>query len=334
MILVDFSQIAIGAITMFMEELKKGSDQELLDLSRHSIIASLVGYKKKHGATYGELVIACDSNDYWRTDVFPQYKATRKASKETSDIPWDKVYYGINTVRQELIDNFPWKTLHVPKCEGDDIIAVMTKFVQENQLSTSGIFDEPQPVLIVAADTDDVQLTQFDGVRQWCPLQKKFLTKLSKVDLKKFMIEHIVKGDVGDGVPNIHTRDDFFVTKEEGERQRSVTQNMLDLVFEYGIDGIDRFPRLKKEIDIIKKNGKPGKGKIEESDEDFNIRISDIKTRYNRNSRLVIFDHIPTNIRDSIISHYNEKPKGSKDMVRKYFIKNRCKLLMEDLSSI
>ena len=44
-------------------------------------------------------------------------------------------------------------------------------------------------------------------------------------DPHKYLIEHIAKGDRGDGVPNMLSKDDVFVT---GERQKPMRTKYLD----------------------------------------------------------------------------------------------------------
>jgi hypothetical protein len=48
------------------------------DLVRHMVFNSLRMYKKKFGNKYGDMVICCDDKNYWRKEIFPYYKASRK----------------------------------------------------------------------------------------------------------------------------------------------------------------------------------------------------------------------------------------------------------------
>ena len=53
------------------------------DLIRHMILNSLRGHNKKFRKQYGQMVIACDSSNVWRRTKFPNYKAGRKANRES-----------------------------------------------------------------------------------------------------------------------------------------------------------------------------------------------------------------------------------------------------------
>jgi len=47
---------------------------------------------------------------------------------------------------------------------------------------------------------------------------------------------------------------------------------------------------------------------------------------------LVNFDYIPKEVRDNIIQEYtNCKPKGDKMKIMDYLIKNKCRLLLDDI---
>ena len=45
-----------------------------------------------------------------------------------------------------------------------------------------------------------------------------------KEPAEEILREHIIRGDKGDGVPNIHSEDDSFV---EGKRQRPIVKHWL-----------------------------------------------------------------------------------------------------------
>jgi hypothetical protein len=185
--------------------------------------------------------------------------------------------------------------LHVNGAEADDVIAVMAKWSQSNQLLTEGLFEEPQKMLIVSSDKDFIQLQKYKNVRQWSPMQKKFVQGSQK-DVIEYTVEHIVKGDSGDGIPNILSKDDTFVS---GERQKPFSSKRLPEFYEKGIEA---------------------------------CKTDDEKRNYQRNQMLVNFEFIPENISGSIISSYeNASPKGDKNSVMNYLIKHQCRLLLDEI---
>ena len=80
----------------------------------------------------------------------------------------------------------------------------------------------PEKIMIVSSDRDFLQLQRFKNVRQFSPLLKK---ELSVDNPRVYLQTHIIKGDKGDGVPNILSDDNVFV---EGFRQKPITQKKID----------------------------------------------------------------------------------------------------------
>ena len=215
MIIIDYSQVCVAGILAFSSDLKKGTEIEKKNLIRHVVLSSIKSYKKKYGKQYGNIVIACDSRNYWRKDFFPNYKGRRKKAREESDLDWTFIFETLNELKSDLAEYFQYKVISVDKCEADDVIAVLTMNTQE--------FGQYEDVMIVSSDKDFKQLHQYDNVAQFSPMLKK-LIKINKKELHAWMIEHIVKGDSGDGIPNILSNDDVFMN---GERQKPVSAKRL-----------------------------------------------------------------------------------------------------------
>ena len=294
MILVDYSQVALSAILTFQRELK-GTESEVKNLIRHVTLSTIKSYKKKYGKDYGQIVICCDGRKYWRRDFFQHYKAGRKKAREASDLDWGLIFDTLSEMRDDLAKHFPYKVMHIERCEADDIIAALTKYAQENELVQEGLVEESQKILILSSDKDFKQLQLYPNVKQWSPMQKKYVTATQR-EIIEYKIEHIVKGDSGDGIPNIMSKDDVFVV---GERQRVVTAKRLQEFIENGF--------------IACKN-------------------DDERRNWHRNTVLVDFDHIPDDVRQEIVQSYiNTKPTGDKMTIMNYLIEHRCRLLLDEL---
>jgi len=189
------------------------------------VLNTLRSYRVRFGNKYGELVLCHDARDPWRRDIFPQYKANRAKAKaatmarvtgapdgvEVDEVPtWVHVIRGLNQIRDELRETFPYKNVWVERAEADDIIATICKHVRE-------------PIIIVSSDKDFQQLQKYSHVTQWSPTKK---TLLKCKDPVRFLREHIFRGDTSDGVPNFLSADDVFVT--EGKRQKPVSSKKLE----------------------------------------------------------------------------------------------------------
>ena len=208
MIIIDYNGIAIGNIITQKLDINE-------DLIRHMILNTIRMYNKKFRDKYGQVIIACDSSS-WRRDYFPNYKFKRREGREEdkSSLDWNEVFRIINQVRDEIRDNFPYKVLHIEKCEADDIIATVVEQTQE--------FGQHEDVMIVSADKDFIQLHKYDNVRQYSPMTKKFIEDKNP---RTYITEHVFKGDSSDGVPNVLSPDNTFV---DGIRQSPVTQKKID----------------------------------------------------------------------------------------------------------
>jgi hypothetical protein len=294
MLLVDYSQVALAAILTFQRELK-GTESEVKNLIRHVTLSTIKSYKKKYGKEYGELVICCDGRKYWRKEFFEQYKGSRKKNRDASDLDWKLIFDTLTEMREDIAKHFPWRVIHVDRAEADDVIAVMSKWLQDNQLVQEGLVEETQKVLILSSDKDFKQLQLYPTVKQWSPMQKKYITA-SKQEIRDFMIEHIVKGDTGDGVPNILSKDDVFMI---GERQKPMSAKRLAEFIDKGFDA---------------------------------CKSDDERRNWHRNATLVDFQFIPEDVQKSIVDAYlSNKPNGDKMTVMQYLMEHRCRLLLEEL---
>ena len=293
MILVDYSQVALSNILSFQRELK-GSESEIKNLIRHVTLSTLKSYKKKYGKEYGELVICCDGRKYWRREFFPNYKCNRKKARDNSDLDWTLIFDTLSQIRDEIVQNFPYKVLHLERAEADDIIAVMAKWCQTNALVQQGLVEEPQKILVVSSDGDFIQLQKYDNVTQWSPIQKKYV-KATKKELHEKTITHIVKaGD--DGIPNILSNDDVFL---KGERQKPVSAKRLQEFIENGF---------------------------------IACKTDEERRNWHRNQTLVDFEFIPEDVSKQIIDTYADyKTTSDKMTIMNYLIANKCRLLLDEL---
>lgn len=207
MILVDYSNIAIPSI-LVQTKYTNDFDENLI---RHIILNCLLSYRKRFFKDYGELVLCCDGGNTWRKDVYPYYKAGRKAGIDKSPIDWGRLLNIMTMMQEELKHNLPYKVVKVVRAEGDDVIATICK---KMPLAKH---------MIVSNDKDFGQLQYLDGVRQWAPLKSAVI----KIDHPmKYLKELIIRGDGSDGVPNILSDDDVIVTP--GKRQKPIKTKLLE----------------------------------------------------------------------------------------------------------
>lgn len=291
MIIVDYSQTIISNL---MAEIGSRRDVEIdVSLLRHMVINTIRSHKVKFEREYGELVIACDNRRYWRKQVFPYYKANRKKAREDSGFNWPVIFDAINLIKEELRDNFPYKVLEVDGAEADDIIASLVFWSNKFDMKEGTVFPTPNPLLIISGDHDFNQLQRYEHVKQYSPVQKKFVKPDTTPE--RAVLEHIIKGDKGDGVPNVLTADDAIVN---GERQRPVSSKKLE---EWVND-----PSSMPNDELFVRN-------------------------FHRNRTLVDLTYIPQELQENIINTFTEYPVKDKSNILNYFIANRMKMMIEHL---
>jgi hypothetical protein len=285
MILVDLNQVMISNLMMQPGLNSTGIDENMI---RHMVLNSIRMYKVKFGNKYGELVICADDKKYWRRDVFPYYKASRKKARAESPYDWNLIFETLNKVRDEIRENFPYRVIQVDKTEADDVIGTIC-YTYGAELKN----ENTEPILILSSDKDFMQLQKFVNVEQYSPIAKKFLKEANPV---RFLKEHIIKGDRGDGIPNILSSDDTFIAEA---RQKPVVEKKLNTW-------------------------------VEQNPEDF--CDATMLKNYRRNESLIDLSKVPTEFFDKILETYREpKQVKGKDKILNYFIKNRMKLLMEHI---
>ena len=215
MIIVDINQIMISNLMVQIN----GRDAPELneDLVRHMVLNSLRGHNKKFRKEYGEMVIACDSKNVWRREVFPNYKAGRKANREKSDHDWNAIFAMLGNIKSEIREFLPYKVLELETAEADDIIAAIVRRVQ-NRVGPNHL----KKILILSGDKDFIQLHN-EWVKQYNPVLNKYVGKDENPAL--YIKEHILKGDRSDGVPNVLSDDNVFI---EGRRQKPLSRKKID----------------------------------------------------------------------------------------------------------
>ena len=187
------------------------------DLVRHMVLNSLRAHNKKFRKEYGDMVIACDSKNVWRREIFPNYKAGRKANRAKSEHDWDAIFSMLATIKNEIKTFLPYKVIELETAEADDIIATLVR--RSKRIIQP---EHKRNVLILSGDKDFIQL-HGPNVKQYNPVLNKFVGKGENPSL--YIKEHIFKGDRSDGIPNILSDDNVFI---EGRRQKPLSKKKIN----------------------------------------------------------------------------------------------------------
>lgn len=274
MILIDMSQILFAAASMSMKNGKAD-----INIVRHMTLNSLKKYRKEYFDEYGELVICCDGKHSWRREFFPQYKAMRKSGREASSVDWGEIFEMFNQLKREIKENFPYRVIEVDTAEADDIIGTLSIRQRE----------EGEKVLIVSSDKDFIQLQREENVFQYSPATKKFL---NGVDPQEYLKEHILRGDKGDGIPNVLSGDNAIV------------------------DRIRQTPIRKKNLELWMNGSLP----------------KEHAQRYERNTELIDLRYTPWDIQNKILEQKNQEPIGNRNLLPSYFEEHKLEVLEKHIN--
>ena len=276
MILIDNNQIIISNIFQMQKQNLEGDKESIL---RHLVLNTYRMYRKKFFSQFGELVICHDSSNCWRKDILPEYKGNRKKVQKNSDMDWEEVHQLMDAVRKDIEENLPYKNIKVDRAEADDII-----------FSLCRRYHQEQEILIISNDKDFQQLQVFPSVKQFSPTKKKYLVCDNP---KLFLLDHIIRGDSSDGVPNILSDDDSFVN--EDKRQKRLTSKRFE------------------EIYNLFEN---------------NEHLKEHSRNWNRNEMLINLFKVPDEVQDMSVSKFENCTPPDRSNLLNYFMERQLKNLM------
>jgi hypothetical protein len=203
---------------------------------RHMVLNSIRSYRRRFTDEYGEMVIACDSTNYWRRQLFPYYKARRHEDRDRSELDWGEVFRCIDLLRAEIAEYLPYRVICVPTAEADDVIGTLAH-------EFGSILNTGERILILSRDKDFIQLQRYPNVRQYDPIGGRWIEHDDPVS---YLNEHIIRGDFGDGIPNVLSDDDSIASRK---RQRPITERRVSDILSGNYDetvgrNLDRNRRL------------------------------------------------------------------------------------------
>jgi hypothetical protein len=279
MILVDLNQVLLAGLMAQISGQKNTKLDE--DLIRHLVLNIIRTHNNNFKSEYGDVVLCCDNKKYWRKEFFPFYKAGRKKAREKSDLDWRLIFEMLGKFKQELKDNFPYKVIDVDGAEADDVIGTLVP-----------LYAPHEKILILSSDGDFLQLQKYPNVKQYNPSLKKYVkSENPALELK----EKIIRGDKGDGIPNIISPADCFVREL---RQKPVTKGLME-----------KF--------------------LKENYSDWQDESA--KAGFSRNQTLIDLSLIPDDIKQKIINTFEDAKPASRQKLLNYFIENKLKNLMDVL---
>ena len=276
MILLDYSSVTMSSLMTRIDDYDKDTD-----LLRHQIFNIIRLYNVQFRSEFGEMIICMDAANNWRRDYYSFYKANRRKSRSNSVYDWDKIYSVLNSVRDEITTMSPFRCVRNDRCEADDVIATIVERKKSEE-----------PILIISPDRDFVQLQKFPNVKQYSNIQKKWI--VPKVSPEYDLKEKVLKGDTGDGVPNVMSDDCSLM--EENMRQTPLRKN--------------KFESLLNDPESLG---------------------TTIARRVIRNRDLIDLSRTPDDLKNQIYTQFEKKSIGSINTLINLFSKYKMKMLLEAL---
>lgn len=281
-ILVDYNQVILASLFASIgNHYNVDIDENLI---RHMFLNSLRANRKKFKDEYGEIVICADGKNTWRREMYPYYKANRKKSRDESELDWNALFTIMNNIRDELKEFFPYKVIHMDHCEADDIIgSIIHEHGSELNIGS-------EKFLILSGDKDYIQLQTYANVDQYDPVRKRWIRHQYP---DQYLLEHVLKGDTGDGVPNVLSADNCLAV---GERQKAMTAKRMEALSK-GPDHMDE----------------------------------ETLRRYHRNKMMIDLSEIPANYKEKILAEYDKDKDVGRQHLFNFFIKKKLKNLVTDI---
>jgi hypothetical protein len=281
-ILVDYNQVILASLFASIgNHTDVAADESII---RHMFLNSIRSNRKKFSEEYGEIVVCCDGKNTWRKEAYPYYKANRKAGRDKSGMDWNALFQIMNNVRSEMDEYFPYKVIHIEHCEADDIIGtVINEYGSELNIGS-------EKFLVLSADKDFIQLQKYANVDQYDPIRKRWIRNDQP---QQYLEEHILKGDTGDGVPNILSPDNCLAV---GERQSPMTKKRLAL-YSQGPEVMDE----------------------------------ETLRRFHRNKMMIDLSQIPQKYQDLVLEEYNKESSVGRERLFNFFVEKKLKHLITDI---
>lgn len=156
------------------------------------VINNILTNIKKYDADL--CVLAFDGKNYWRKQIYSEYKGQRKSGRDASPVNFEKFFPVMdkffNDMKKAFKNIMYFKTEQV---EADDIIAVLTKYKLKD-------YDR---IINISNDSDMCQLMKYKNYKQFDPIKKKFIEQINPE--KQLMIK-ILTGDRSDNIPGVKAK--------------------------------------------------------------------------------------------------------------------------------
>lgn len=176
----------------------------------YTCLSMMLGNLKRIGVEEEDtIIVAVDFLKSWRKQYEEEYKSTRAQKRKDSGIDFPKLYKDFNNFEDELELSTDWHFIKIPHLEADDIMAVCSRYYNDKE------------VILVTYDSDLEQCWNYDNVKIFSPLSKKWKVKPPRFNPHLEIAKMVQKESSDDLVSPVLT--------EEHYNRRMVCVNLLEL---------------------------------------------------------------------------------------------------------
>lgn len=311
---------------------KEATEEEGMGLWRYYYMRDIFKYIEMFD-DIDEVIIARDSSNNWRKDVFNWYKGPRKIGRkhESAKLKAKKHWFNYSNFYEfqdnfinDMKENLPFKVLEAPRTEADDIIAILCKTIKG-------------PKYVITTDHDYIQLMKDPEVKIYSPMKKAFLESDNP---HRDMMVKILSGDTSDFIPSInntYTHKDEFLQfcvnegmAENVKFAKVKLDNDEDLMFKMQFKFMEEYDGVSpsKKRTFTERNAKHhlDEGTLKQ----FFAENKGTQEKFNRNNKLVNLEKQPAYIKEGVYEIYDnyEMPKTN---IMKFFLKNKFRGFINDM---
>jgi 5'-3' exonuclease len=177
------------------------NDVVFLDIFTKNYFRSLKKMIKRFRINYMNvyLVRDCPRANIWRMDEMPKYKKNRDNTTKYQSNKYNigSIFkYVYSNIYPYLMNNYGVNVIKVEQAEADDVIAVMSKMYNINELCNV--------IYIISEDKDMFQLLKYNKVKIY---NMKFKRLGVGIDPEEFTNKKIILGDKSDNIGGLYIKD-------------------------------------------------------------------------------------------------------------------------------
>ena len=224
-----------------------------------------------------EVILAIDDKESWRKLLFSRYKESRK-KKRSEDVNFTKVFEMYEKFCNDIKTSIPFKVIKIRRAEADDVIAVLSKHINND-------------AIIMSNDQDFIQLIDGEKIKLYNPVKSEYVT-INQKDKENMMNKLFLTGQAKDDIFNVKTPDDY----PTDYRKPPLGEKTADKIIDQGLAFF-----LLKECEL--KKGEEIDESTGEKTYKYHRKFLP-EDNFERNKKLIDFSYIPSIITDSIQKKY------------------------------